>query len=123
MLFLVIMEVFSRMVKGMEGVGLLSGFRADGRRGGEECISHLFANDTILSCDADVEQIIHVQLLLICFQAVSSLKVNVAKSKMVHIGEVNNVHTLAEILGCGVGSLPMIYLGMPLGTSHKSPSI
>ena len=31
MLFLVMMEVFSRMVKIMEGARLLSGFRADGR--------------------------------------------------------------------------------------------
>ena len=53
----------------------------------------------------------------------TSLKVNVAKSEMVPIGEVNNVHALAEILGCRVRALPMTYLGMLLGASHKSPSI
>ena len=53
----------------------------------------------------------------------TSLKVNVAKSEMVPIGEVNDVHALAEILGCRVGTLPMTYLGMPLGASHKAPSI
>ena len=36
------------------------------------------------------------------------------------IGEVNNVHAFVEILGCRVGALPMTYLGMPLGASHKS---
>ena len=124
LLFLVMMEVFSRMVKRMEGAGLLSGFRADGRRGSGECVSHLlFADDTILFYNAEVEQVPHVQLLLLCFQAVTSLKVNVAKSKMVSIGEVNNVHALAEILGCRVGALPMTYLGMPLGASHKSSFI
>ena len=62
MLFLVMMEVFSRMVKRMEGAGLLSGFRENGRRGGGECVLHLFfAGDTILFCDADVEQILHVR--------------------------------------------------------------
>ena len=71
MLFLVMMEVFSRMVKRMGGIGLLSGFRTDGRRGKGECVSHLlFADDTILFCDAVVEQILHVRLLLLCFQAV-----------------------------------------------------
>ena len=45
------------------------------------------------------------------------------KSEMVPIGEVNNVHALAEILGYRVGSFPMTYLGMSLGVSHKSPSI
>ena len=45
------------------------------------------------------------------------------KSEMVPIGEVDDVHALAEILGCRVGELPMSYLGMPLGASHNSPSI
>ena len=92
--------------------------------GVEENVSHLlFADDTILFCDAEVEQVLHVRLLLLCFQAVTGLKVNVAKSELVPIGEVNNVHVLAEILGCRVGALPMTYLGMPLWASHKSPSI
>ena len=51
------------------------------------------------------------------------MKVNVHKSEMVPIGEVVNVHALAEILGCRVGTLPMSYLGMLLGASHNSPSI
>ena len=51
------------------------------------------------------------------------LKVNVLKSEMVPIEEVPNVYVLAEILGCRIGSLPMTYLGMPLGASHKSPTI
>ena len=53
----------------------------------------------------------------------SGLKVNVLKTELVPIGEVNNIHALAEILGCWIGSLPMTYLSMPLGASHKSPSI
>ena len=42
---------------------------------------------------------------------------------MVSIGEVPNVHVLAEFLGCWIGSLPLTYLGMPLGESHKSFTI
>ena len=49
--------------------------------------------------------------------AVTSLKVNVRKSKMVPIGAVDNVHVLAGLLGCRVGNLTMSYLGMPLGVS------
>ena len=45
----------------------------------------------------------------------SGSKVNVLKSEMVPIGKVHNVQALAEILGCRIGSLPMTYLGMPLG--------
>ncbi|XP_065617541.1 uncharacterized protein LOC136062442 [Quercus suber] len=90
MLFLVMMEVFSKMMKRVEGAGLLQGFKADGRRGEE---------------------------------AVTGLKVNALNSEMVSIWEVPNIHVLAKILGCRIGSLPMTYLGMPLGASHKSPTI
>ena len=124
MLFLVMMEVLSKMMKRAEGAGLLQGFRADGRRGGGVCVSHLlFADDTILFCDVDEEQVLHVRMLLLCFQAVTGLKVNALKSEMVPIREVPNVHVLAEILGCRIGSLPMTYLSMPLGASHKSPTV
>ena len=70
-----------------------------------------------------MEQILHIRLLLLCFQAVIGLKVNMQKSEMTPIREVDDVHALAEILGCRVGTLPMSYLGMPLGASHNSPSI
>ena len=62
-------------------------------------------------------------MLLLCFQAVTGLKVNVLKSEMVPIWKVHNVHAMVEILGCRIGSLPMTYLGMSLGASHKSPTI
>ena len=61
--------------------------------------------------------------MLLYFQAMTGLKVNALKSEMVPIGEVPNLHVLAEILGYRIGSLPMNYLGMPLGESHKSPTI
>ena len=83
----------------------------------------MFTDDTILFCNADEEQILHVRMLLLCFQAVTGLKVNALKNEMVPIGEVPNVSILAEILGCRVGSLLMTYLGMPLGASHQSPTV
>ena len=45
------------------------------------------------------------------------------KSEIVPVGEVNNLDALANILQYRVGSLPMKYLGMPLGTSFKTASI
>ena len=77
MLFLIMIEVFSRMLRRVEGLGLIHGFKVEGMRGGGECVSHLlFVDDTILFYDADVEQILHIQLLLLSFQAVIGLKVN-----------------------------------------------
>ena len=45
------------------------------------------------------------------------------KSEMTPIREVDDVHALAEILGCKVGTLPRPYLGISLEASHNSPSI
>ena len=45
------------------------------------------------------------------------------KSEIVPIREVSNIQTLANILQCRVGSLPMIFLGMPFGTLYKTASI
>ena len=104
-LFLIMMEVFSRMLRRVEGAGLIRGFNLEGRRDGGERVSHLlFANDTILFCDADVEQILHIRLLLLSFQVLTGLKVNVHESEMVPIREIVDVHALVEILGCIVGT-------------------
>ena len=45
------------------------------------------------------------------------------KSEIVPVGEVRNIQSLANILQCKVGSLPMTYLSMPLGNLYKTPSI
>ena len=112
------------MLRRVEGASLIRGFKVEGRKGGGESVSHLlFADDIILFCDANVEQILHIRLLLLSFQAVTGLKVNVLKSEMVPIWEVDDVHALAKILGCSVGTLSMSYLDMPLGASHNFPSI
>ena len=92
---------------------MICGFKVEGRRGDGECVTHLlFADDTILFCNVDVEKILHIRVLLLSFQAVTGLKVNVHKSEMVPVGEIVDVHALAEILGCKVGELPMSYLSI-----------
>ena len=51
----------------------------------------------------------------------SGLKKNLAKLELFPAGNVVNVYNgLAWILGCGVSSLPLKYLGLPLGASFKA---
>ena len=123
LLFLLIMEVLSQMLRRTEE-GLIRGFKAGKARGNGLSISHLlFADDTIVFCDAIPDQLLHLRMVLGCFEAVTGLGVNMGKSELVPVGEVNNVSVLADILCCKVGALPMTYLGMPLGSSFKASSV
>ena len=111
LLFLLIMEVLSRILKKSEEGGFIQDFQVGPINSTGIRVSHLlFANDTILFCDASREQILSIRLVLTCFQAFTGLKVNMGKSEIVPIGEVRNIQFLANILQCKVGSLPMIYL-------------
>jgi hypothetical protein len=61
--------------------------------------------------------------LLVCFEAVSGLKVNLAKSVLVPVGSLEDVDQLASRLGCGTTDLPLKYLGLPLGASFKLKAV
>ena len=118
------MEVLSRLLKKTKESNLIRGFHVGDVNAVGVRISHLlFAGDTILFCDASREQLLFIRLVLSCFQAFTGLKINIGKSEIIPVGEVNNIVALANILQCRVGRLPMKYLGMPLGTSFKSAAI
>ena len=61
--------------------------------------------------------------MFLCFEAVSGLRINLAKLELVPIGNVNNVEGLVNILRCRVSSVPLKYLGLSLGASFKAKSI
>ena len=57
------------------------------------------------------------------FEAFSGLKINLNKSEIIPLGRVDNMEELAVELGCGVGSLPTKYLGLPLGAPHRAVGV
>ncbi|RVW28234.1 hypothetical protein CK203_083667 [Vitis vinifera] len=61
--------------------------------------------------------------LLMWFEVVSRLRINLEKSELIPVGRVDNIDDLAWDFGCRVGSLPSSYLGMPLGASFKSVTV
>ena len=85
------------------------------------CLSHIFY--LLMKPFFCVMPQLYIRLLLTCFDTVTRLQVNLGKSEMVLVGEVENIHELADPLYCKVGSLPMTYLGMPLGASSKPMAI
>ena len=87
------MEVLSRIMKKIEEGGFFQGFHVGPINSTGIRVSHLlFADDTILFCDASREQILSTSIALICFQALTSLKVNVGKSEIALVGEVRNIN-------------------------------
>ena len=87
-------------------------------------VSHLlFTDDTFIFCDADPTQIASLRAILARFEEVSSLRINLGKSKLVPIGVVHNIDVLVGMLDCRQSSLPLRYLGLPLGAKFKELSI
>ena len=121
LLFVLVIEALSRMVNLIVEQGLISCFSVGERVFLDLVVSHsLFADGTLIFCEACPEQIRYVRLILLCFEAVSGLKVNLEKSELVAIREVGNVGTLAAYLGCRGAGLPMKYLGLPLRAVYKA---
>jgi hypothetical protein len=119
-LFVLVMEAFSRMISVIYSRGLISGFSMGTRDHDRVEVSHLlFADDTLVFCGADASQISYMGAFLVCFEAVSGLKVNLTKSSLVPVGSLDDVDQLARSLGCGTVDLPLKYLGLPLGASFK----
>ena len=115
------MEVLSRLIdRAMEGNFLFS-CKVSGR--GEEglVLTHLlYADDTLIFCGVDQIQLVYLRWLLMWFEALSGLRINLSKSEIIPVERVDGYEALAAELGCKVGSLLASYLGLPLGAPHNS---
>lgn len=117
------MEAFLLLLNRVVEVNLLLGFKVKGRNGDEEAISHLlFADDTVVFCDDSVEHLQHLRWILLWFEAMVGLRVNLDKSFIYLVGDIVNSASLVEVVRCKVVALPTKYLGLPLGAKHNSLS-
>ncbi|GFS36279.1 hypothetical protein Acr_00g0045080 [Actinidia rufa] len=114
------MDVLSRFISRAVSSDRLSGFKV-GEGSQEVTVSHLlFADDTLILCKADPEEMACLREILLCFQTASNLKINLVKSDIIQVGNGIDKRSLVEKLGCKSGSLPTTYLGLPLGSHFKS---
>uniref|UniRef100_A0A2N9IDN0 Reverse transcriptase domain-containing protein n=1 Tax=Fagus sylvatica TaxID=28930 RepID=A0A2N9IDN0_FAGSY len=104
LLFVLVMEALSRLMDRAVARGYLE-------------------DDTLVFCGATRDQLYHLKGVLLCFEAVSRLRINLGKSEIVPVGSVVDVEALAHVLGGRIASLPMKYLGLPLGARYKSKEI
>jgi hypothetical protein len=124
LLFVLVMEALSRWMDKAVDSGYLEGFHVDNSNVSSLKVSHmLFADDTLVFCGATRDQLYHLKGVLLCFEAVSGLCINLGKSEIVPVGPVVDVEDLAQVLGGQIASLPMKYLGLPLGAKYKSKEI
>ena len=118
------MEVLDALIRRVFAEGFLSGCSIRGGRRPTLNISHLFfADDTIVFCEANKEHLTHLSWILFWFETATSLRINLAKSEIIQVGEVDEIDELAVELRCRVGSLPSQYLGLPLWAPNKAHSV
>jgi len=121
-LFLLVMEGLNHMIRKANVNGWIKGFKAQtqGNRDNEVGITHLlYADDTLVFCEAEVIQIRHIRAILTIFEGIFGLHVNWQKSFLYPVNQVDNMELLARNLGCQIATLPTRYLGMPLGAQNK----
>ena len=123
-LFVIGIEALSCLINRVVEGNYLYGSRIADGRGEDLTISHiLYVDDTLHFCEADNDQLTFISWLLMWFEAMSGLKINLNKSEIIPIGPVTNTEELASELGCKIGSLPTYYLGLPLGAKHNALSV
>jgi len=123
-LFIIAMEGLNNMIKAAKVNLWVKGFEVDRNGSNSLEITHLqYADDTLVFCDAEEEQLRFLRIILVLFEGISGLHINWRKSHIYPINEVYNMEQLTFVLGGEVGSLPTTYLGMPLGARSKSKEI
>ena len=100
-LFVLVMEAIGRILDKAIHDGHMSGFGVGRLEGRSLAVSHLlFVDDILIFCDADLDQVLFLRMILIWFEAIFGLKINLGKSKLVPVGMVHNLDLLLNVLGC-----------------------
>ena len=87
LLFVLVMEALGRMLDKTIHDGHMSGFGVGNLEGRSLAVSNLLlGEDTVIFCEADLDQILFLHMILTWFEAVSGLKINLGKLELVPIG-------------------------------------
>ena len=88
-------------------MGFLIGYSLKGKSGVVVNISHLlFTDNTLVFRRESEDQTAYLSTILLCFEALSGLRVNLEKSVILPVGNMENIEHSARKLGCRVGTLP-----------------
>ena len=112
-LFNLVADVFTRMLMKAANQGFIQGLLPEVHEGG--IISLQYADDTLLFLHKDLNQARHFKFLPACFEQLSGMKINYAKSDLLTLGMNEDENTeIAKVFCCKISSFPIKYLGVPL---------
>ena len=77
-----------------------------------------YADDTIVRVENSALCIPNLKFLLLCFEAVSGLKINVTKSEALVLGcSEEEAKRVSNLLNSKLGTFPFNYVGIPISSS------
>ena len=118
-LFMLLVDVLSRMIFRAKERGLAEGFLFGRYR--TKVFILQFAYDTIFFSKASLELLQNLKITLLVFRQVSGLKINLEKSSIVGINTNQYmVSQLASILDCQEIEWSLSYMNLPLGGNPNS---
>lgn len=88
-LFILVMESLNSMLKNAKSNGWVRGFRVSNNNCNMEISHILYADDSLILCDANIDQLRHIRLILTVFEAISGLHVNWRKSMLYPVNEMD----------------------------------
>lgn len=115
-LFVLASETFNVLMNRATRHGIMEGLKVGTQ---EVCVSHLqFADDTLVFCPAKSKWLLNMRRIMVCFQLLSGLKINLSKSGLIVLGSSEDWgKRMANRLGGQLVKLPTKYLGIPLGAN------
>jgi len=118
-LFLLAAEGFNVLMNSLSDSNLFTGYTVGGRD--SVTVSHLqFADDTLILGNKSWANICAMRAVLVLFENLSGLKVNFSKSQLVGVNVSTSWLTeAAMVLSCKVGTVPFVYLGLPIGGNAR----
>ena len=113
LLFNLVADIFTRMLMKAAANNLISGLLPQVIEGG--VISLQYADDTLLFLEDDLEKASNLKWLLLCYEQMTSMRINFDKSDLLTIGiEETRINEYSKIFCCKKREFPIKYLGVPL---------
>lgn len=110
LLFNLITDALATILEGAKHAGHLGEVAAMVVPGGLTIL--YYADDTLIFIKNSPEAIINIKFLLMCFEAMSGLKINFEKSETIFTGgDLESQLRASNMMNCKLGTIPMNYLG------------